>query len=150
MSAHQAHTINKLNAGRYDGSLTFNVARAVDGAASTTTAEIAVGVSPRAGKLFRAYYLPSAGLTAHDTTYATITVSRYTAAGGSKTTIASMTTKITGGSGDWVAFVPEALTLAADVALEAGAIITYEIAKASTGVAVPAGSLVLVVSDARG
>jgi len=131
------------------GSLTFNVVRAVDGAAGTTTAEVAVGVSPQAGKLVKAYYVAAAGLTAHDTNYATITVSRYTAAGGSKTTIASITTQITGGSGNWTAFVPVPLTLAADNAIPAGALITYEVAKAASGVALPAGSLVLVTSDAR-
>lgn len=131
------------------GSQTFNVVRAVDGAAGTTTAEIAVGVCPQASKLVKAYYISAGTLTAHDTNYATITVSRYTAAGGSKTTIATVTTKITGGTGDWTACVPVPITIQADNAIPAGALITYEVAKAASGVAIPAGSLVLVTSDAR-
>lgn len=131
------------------GTQTFNVVRAVDGAANTATSEIAVGVCPQASKLVKAYYISAAGLTAHDTNYATITVSRYTAAGGSKTTIATVTTKITGGTGDWTALVPVPITIQADNAIPAGALITYEIAKAASGVAIPAGSLVLITSDAR-
>ncbi|MBK8260227.1 MAG: hypothetical protein IPK80_02695 [Nannocystis sp.] len=131
------------------GALPFNIVRAVDGTAGTTTAEVAVGVAPNKSKLVKAYYLPGSALTANDTDYATITVSRYTAAGDSKTTIATVTTKITGGTGDWTAKVPVAITLSADNAVAAGALITYEVAKAGSGVALPAGSLVLVLSDAR-
>lgn len=131
------------------GSLAFNIPRAQDAAAGTTTAEAAVAMTVQKGKLVKAYYVPAGAVTAHDTNYATITVSRYTAAGGSKTTVASITTKITGGSGNWTAFVPVEITLATDTALEAGACLTYEIAKAASGVQLPAGSLVLITSDAR-
>lgn len=133
------------------GSLTYSVSRAQDAAASTTTAETVVGCSVQQGKLVRAYYVPAASLTASDTNYATITISRYTAAGGSKTTIASVTTMTTasGGSGNWTAFVPVPIPLASDAALQAPATITYEVAKAGSGVQLPAGSLVLVASDAR-
>lgn len=131
------------------GTSVFNVVRVVDALASTATAEIPVGVAVNASKIVKAYYLPGAALTADDTDYATITVSRYTAAGGSKTTIATVTTKITGGTGDWTAKVPVAITLSADNAVAAGALITYEVAKEGSGVALPAGSLVLVLSDAR-
>ena len=131
------------------GSLAFNVPRAQDAAAGTTTAEAAVAMTVQKGKLVKAYYVPAGAVTAHDTNYATITISRYTAAGGSKTTVASITTKITGGSGNWTAFVPVEITLATDTALEAGACLTYEIAKAASGVQLPAGSLVLITSDAR-
>jgi hypothetical protein len=37
---------------------------------------------------------------------------------------------------------------AANLILESGAILTYEVAKASTGVVVPAGKLVVVLADA--
>lgn len=133
------------------GSLAFNIHRAQDAAAGTTTAEAAVAMTVQKGKLVRAYYVPAGAVTAHDTNYATITISRYTAAGGSKTTIASCTTKTTGGggTGNWTAFVPVEVTLASDVDLEAGACVTYEIAKAASGVQLPAGSLVLITSDAR-
>jgi len=131
------------------GSLTFNVVRAQDATAGTATAEAAIAMTVQKGKLVKAYYVPAGAVTAHDSNYATITISRYTAAGGSKTTVASITTKITGGSGNWTAFVPVEITLAADTALEAGACLTYEIAKAASGVQLPAGSLVLITSDAR-
>ncbi len=139
------------------GTFAFEVQRVVDAAASTTTAETVVGCIPQPpgggtnrAKVTRVYYVPGAALTAHDTDYATITVSKYTAAGGSKTTVASITTKITGGSGDWTAFVPVELTLsatAADLVLESEAVLTYEVAKAASGVAIPAGKIVVVLSD---
>lgn len=133
------------------GTMVFNVVRAVDATAGTATSEIAVGVAPNKSKLVKAYYLPGSALTADDADYATITVSRYTAAGGSKTTIATITTETTGGggTGNWTAKVPVTITLSADTDIAAGALVTYEVAKAGSGVALPAGSLVLVLSDAR-
>jgi hypothetical protein len=140
------------------GSFSWDVLRVVDGAAGTTTSETVVGYVRKApggnatpAKVLRVYYLPAASLTAHDTNYATITVSKYTAAGGSKTTVASATTAITGGTGNWTAFVPMEITLsatAANLILESGAILTYEVAKAASGVAIPAGKLVVVLTDA--
>lgn len=139
------------------GTFAWEVQRVVDAAASTATAETVVGFVPKApganaslAKTLRVYYLPAAALTADDTNYATITVSKYTAAGASKTTVATVTTTITAGSGDWVAFVPEEITLsatAANLILESGAILTYEVSKAGTGVALPAGKLVVVLTD---
>lgn len=133
------------------GSLVFNINRAQDAAAGTTTAETVVGCTVQSGKIVRAYYVPAAGLTANDTNYATITISRYTAAGGSKTTVAQITTQTTGGggTGNWTAFVPVPITLSSNTSLEAGATLTYEVAKAASGVQLPAGSLVVIASDAR-
>lgn len=138
------------------GAFAFEVTRAQDAAAGTTTAETVVGCSiahpanpTGKSKILRAYYVPAAGVTAHDTDYATITISKYTAAGGSKTTIASLSTVIA--SGDWTALVPKQITLTstlADRVLEAGAAITYQIAKPGNGVQLPAGKLVVVVGDA--
>lgn len=139
------------------GTHTFEVQRAVDGAANTTTAETVVGYAVRApgnattSKVLKVLYLPGAALTADDTDYATITVSKYTAAGGSKTTVATATTAITGGTGNWTAFVPMEITLsatAANLILQSGAMLTYEVAKAGSGVAIPAGKLVVVIGDA--
>lgn len=139
------------------GTLVFEVQRVVDGAANTTTAETVVGFVPKApganssrAKVLRVYYLPGAALTADDTDYATITVSKYTSAGGSKTTVATATTAITGGTGNWTAFVPMEITLsatAANLILQSGAMLTYEVAKAGSGVAIPAGKLVVVLTD---
>lgn len=138
------------------GAVVYEVARAQDAAAGTTTAETVVGcslVNPAnpagTSKILRAYYVPAAGVTAHDTDYATITVSKYTAAGASKTTLAQLTTVTA--NGDWTALVPKEITLTATLAnriLEPGAAITYEIAKAASGVQLPAGKVVVVVGDA--
>jgi hypothetical protein len=149
MSAQQAHTIGKLNAGRYDGSLTFeHLKTAADGAAGDATSEVPVGMAMRASKLFRAYFIPAANLTAHDTNFATLIVSKRAAGGGSKTTIASIATTTTG-SGNFVAWVPVPLTLIADPSITALSQLSFEITKAASGVAVPIGKLVLVLSDAR-
>lgn len=137
------------------GTFCWEVQRVVDAAADTATAETIVGFVPDApgstttkGKVLRVYYLPAAALTADDTDYATITVSKYTAAGGSKTTVASLTTEIA--NGDWTAFVPKEITLsatAANLILQSNAILTYEVAKEGSGVAIPAGKLVVVMTD---
>lgn len=139
------------------GTFAWEVQRVVDAAAADATAETVVGYVPKApganastAKVLRVYYLPGAALTAHDTDYATILVSKYTAAGASKTTVATITTKITGGSGNWTAFVPMEITLsatAANLILASGAILTYEVSKAGNGVALPAGKLVVVLTD---
>lgn len=142
------------------GPIAYEVARAQDAAAGTTTAETVVGCSianpanpTGPSKVLRVYYVPAAGVTAHDSNYATITVSKYTAAGASKTTVATITTQTTGGggSGDWTALVPMEITLSSTLAnriVEPKATLTYEIAKASSGVQLPAGKLVVVLGDA--
>lgn len=113
--------------------------KAADGAANTTTAETvigrAAGLMP-AGHTFR--ITPQAGVTAHDTTYATITIKKRTA-GGSATTVAEITTKITGGTGDWTAFSP--VDVVTTEAIAAGDALTITIAKASTGVQLPIMSI---------
>lgn len=87
-------------------------------------------------------------VTAHDTTYATITVSKRTAAGAA-VIVASQTTKLVpaGGLGSLVAFVPVALTLVPAVAqLVAGDVLTVLVSKASTGVALTAATSVATVT----
>lgn len=63
---------------------------------------------------------PNAALVANDANYAGIGVSRRAASGGGSTLIASATTQITGGTGDWTAFEPVPLGLVASGALPAG------------------------------
>lgn len=91
-------------------------------------------------------YVPSAALTANDTDYATITVSQF-ASGGSLTTVAQQTTKSTGGSGSWTARTAVTITLsgtAANLVIDgssAPVYLAFAIAKAGSGVAVPAGCI---------
>lgn len=95
-------------------------------------------------RVVAAEYIPDATLTAHDTNYATLSLQVGTV--GSFAAAASQTTKITGGSGDWAADTPEALTLSstpANLVVDAGDILQADIAKANSGVAVPAGVLVV-------
>lgn len=119
------------------------VKRAADGAANTATAETSIFRVPGLCQLAAAYFCPDAALTADAANNATITVSKYTSAGGAKTAVASLVTDVAGG--DWTAWAPKALTVAAGGAsIAAGSNVTYEITKGGTGVVVPAGTLVLV------
>lgn len=121
---------------------------AADGAAATATAEHTFFRAPNSIKITAIAYVPDATLTASDTTYATLTVAQRNAAGASvNSSFAVVTTKTgaSGGSGNWSAFTPVALALAGS-AMSAGDILTIAIAKASTGVVVPAGQLVIYYS----
>lgn len=114
----------------------------VDAAASTVLAQVPFFRAPGPRTVAAIYFLPLAALTAHDTTYATLTVTKRDVDGTSLGIVGSFTTKITGGSGDWVAFTPEAFTLGTlYLSLTAGQCLSFDIAKASTGVPVPAGSV---------
>lgn len=119
------------------GTPLYALKAAADGAAATTTAETLVGRSPTALPSGHIIYLtPAAGLTADDTNYATITLYKRTAGGGT-TTIGQILTKITGGgTGNWTAWNPVAIVTSQPVS--EGDAITYDIAKAGTGVVVPA------------
>lgn len=132
-----------------DGVQIVEIQKAADGAAATATSETVACGTRNGGRLIGVRYVPGAALTADNTNYATITVSKRDSAGGTKTTVASRTTQVTG-SGSWTAFVPVELTLAAaaDI-LNAGGTLTFEIAKAGTGVVVPAGTFELIFTDAR-
>lgn len=111
---------------------------AADALASTTTAHGATGGAWNVGtKLIKAIKLiPHGALTADDTDYATLTIGYNDGAGGAVTTIATITTKITGGSGDWTAGTAISLTLTT-TAIADGKLLSYAIAKAASGVAVP-------------
>jgi len=136
-------TVTTGPGGAEDG---ISFVKAADGAAGTTTAETVVGHVNWACKLIAARYVPAAALTADNTNNATITVSKRVSGGGSKTTIASITTNVA--SGSWVQWAPKDLVLgaAADIQIAANSGITFEIAKGGTGVVVPAGTLELVFS----
>lgn len=136
----------RVNEGDTDRRYQSHQKTAADGAASTATSETAVGMSVDAVTLEKVYFVPAAALTADDTNYATITASKRASGGGSKTTVASVTTQATGGSGNWTAWAPVEITLAAAPAPTIAALssFTFEISKTGTGVVVPAGVLVLV------
>jgi hypothetical protein len=82
---------------------------------------------------------PFAALTAHDTDYKTVALNRRVAAGAA-TVIASVTTKITGGTGNWVALTPFSLTLsstAADLVVPTLGDLSLHLVHSGSGVAVP-------------
>lgn len=81
-----------------------------------------------------ASYVPHYVLTAHASNFATIAIKVGAA------TLASVTTEITG-SGDFVLNTPVDLTLASAVDIDEGDVVLFDIAKAASGVAVPAGIL---------
>lgn len=118
--------------------------KAADAMASTATSETCVwaNMTGRDIKVLSVGFATGAALTADNTNNAAITVSKYTAAGGSKTTVATETTNVA--SGNWTAFTVKNLTLtAANVTVAAGGVLTYEISKGGTGVIVPAGVFVV-------
>ena len=107
---------------------------AADGGANSTTSAVYFMRATAACRVVRAYAIPRGSLTAHDSTYATITIKK-----NGSTTVATLATTTTG-SGNWVDGTPEAFTLSSTVSalqLAAGDVLSWEIAKASTGVVVP-------------
>ena len=79
---------------------------------------------------------PHATLTADNTDYATLSLTKSDGAAGSATTIASQTTQITG-SGNWAAdtYVPLTVT-AADADVDDGQMLLFEKVHANSGVSV--------------
>lgn len=101
-----------------------------------------LGVSLR---LEEATYIPDAALTSSDTVYLTLTVLKGVA-GTVTTAQAALDTRVTAGTGNWVADTPEALTLNATAANRVVAdqeIVCVAKTIASTGTILPAGVLQL-------
>lgn len=91
--------------------------------------------------VYSARFCTPVAVTANDTTYATFTLAKRDSAGANSATVGSMTTQITGGSGNVTAFLPVSLTLtAANRVVPAGSVLTIAVAKASTGVAIAAAT----------
>ena len=126
------------------GEIVATHGKLVDATDSTATAESAMFKCPVDLKLTIASleYVPSAAVTGHDTNYASIIISTRTAAG-TETTRATTTTKLTGGTGTWVAGVAEDLMGTWDGVLAAGSSIAFEITKAGTGAIIPLGCFVI-------
>lgn len=112
---------------------------AVDGAAGTATAETPIGQMGGATPLVAIRYVPGAALVADNANYATILIQKRTGAG-APSTVATVTTQIAGGSGNWTAFVPVNIPISAGAIL-AGDVVTISITKTGTGVVVPLGTL---------
>ena len=112
----------------------------VDAMASETTAytiaEMFYAYAPF--KVLGAKLLPQGALTAHDTTYATVNVVKGDGAAGAAVVVATLVTTVAGA--DWVAGVTKDMTLSATAAstrFATGTVLSFNILKASTGVAVP-------------
>lgn len=118
---------------------------AADGAAGDATAELSLGYTPVAAIVRSVTIVPTGALTANDTNFATLTVWKRDSAGANQTKVAEIATT-TAGTGNWVAFAAEAMTLqaAANLALAAGSSLTFQIAKSGTGVVVPANTKIIV------
>lgn len=116
-----------------------------DAMASTTTSETYTGVLvPVKSRLKSVKYVATTGgITANATTYATITVNKRDSAAANKLAVASFATD-TVTTDDVTQGVPKEFDLTtANIIIAAGSTITYEIAKASTGVVVRAGTVTL-------
>lgn len=118
---------------------------AIDGSAAAATAEHVIFRAKQACTIQSAHYIPDAALTADNTNFATITVKRRNADGTGAVTVASIATTIAApGSGNWLQWVAVTLALtAANIKLTAGQILTVAITKASAGVAVQPGQLIV-------
>lgn len=116
-----------------------------DAMASTTTSETYTGVYIPYDSKVTVYFNPTSGsLTANDTNYATVTVSKRDSAAANKATIATLTTTTTS-SGNLTQGAGKQLVAASGSAsVAAGSTITFEIAKTGTGVVVPAGRFTVV------
>lgn len=121
--------------------------KSADSMASDTTSETYTGLYfPRACRVRGIFIIcTGAGLTAHNTNYATVTVSKRDAAAGGKTAVATLTTTLTS-SGTLTQYVGKGFvlsTVAGALDIPAGGSLTWEIAKAGSGVVVPASRVCL-------
>jgi hypothetical protein len=99
-------------------------------------------------ELVSCYVVPTAALTAHDTNNAVLLVDKNDGAGGARTNMATLTTNVA--SGNWTAFSKKTFTLDSTVAnlqVAAGGMLTFEITKGGSGVAVPICNVVAVVKE---
>ena len=124
--------------------ITYNMP--ADAAASTTTAEMTIGTIPVGATISAINIQPTGAVTASDTVYATITVAQGNGAGGARSTLASVTTKTSGGggTGNWVAFTGVSMGTITNGAVTANSIFTLTIAKASTGTQLPTATIQIV------
>ena len=115
--------------------ITLHESFAQDAAAGTTTAEQTIAMTREALTVSNISINPTGALTASDSVYATITIATRDGVGGGATTLATLITNVA--SGNWVAFTRKNLTLSTTAVAAAG-IVTWTVAKASTGTQIPA------------
>ena len=110
-----------------------------DGLATTATSERVVFTAPVDVTITGIFVEPAAALTASDTNYATITVSRRDAGAGNKATVVSKSTQTagSGGTGSWNAFGAVSLGGLSNATLTDGQKLTVEVTKTGLGVALP-------------
>jgi acyl-CoA synthetase (AMP-forming)/AMP-acid ligase II len=116
-----------------------------DAMASTTTSETYTGkIIPHKARIRSIYYVATTGgITADNTNYATVTVSKRDSAAANQLTVATLTTTITS-SGNVTQGAPKALVLTdANIIVDALSTLTFTIAKAASGVVVRAGEFVV-------
>ena len=121
---------------------------AADGTAATTTAYSATPgmYAARDGRLLGAKIIPHGALTADNANNATINIDKSDGLGGAATAMASLTTNVA--SGNWVAAAFKTMALSATPAnlrFTKGQLISFDIAKAASGVVVPACTIVFDV-----
>lgn len=124
-------------AGLTDGVQWFK--EAADILAITGTSERVVFTAPEDLTITDAFVEPAATLTASDTNYATIVVSRRDANAGNRVTVVSESTQTigSGGTGSWSAFGTVSLGSLSNTTLTAGQKLTVEVTKTGLGVSVP-------------
>jgi hypothetical protein len=112
---------------------------AADILATTATSEQVVFTAPEDITITDAFIEPAATLTASDTNYATIVVSRRDANGGNRVTGVSASTQTvgSGGTGSWSAFGTVSLGSLSNTSLTAGQKLTVEVTKTGLGVSLP-------------
>ena len=123
---------------------------AADAAAATaTTYQTSFTVRSRvAGRLLAAYVVPTAAVTADPTNNATVSFVSADGLGGAQVVAATLTTDVAGGS--WVAGVTKTATLsatAANLRWAAGAVLSFAITKAGTGVVLPISQIILDIEE---
>lgn len=120
-----------------------------DASAAATTAEFVLQTVPRRAMLVDLKYVPNGatGLNQSTTTYATLTLFSRNGVGGNALTLGATNTTPTanGGTGNWSQWNTVTFNAAAfdatNTVIPAGGMVTFSIAKVSTGVIVPAGTL---------
>ncbi len=110
-----------------------------DGVGSTATSERVVFTAPENITITDVFIEPATALTASDTNFATITISRRDATGGNRVTVASKTTQTAGagGTGSWALFSTVPLGTPSNTAVSENSKLTIEITKTGLGVVLP-------------
>ena len=108
-----------------------------DATAGATLAETAFSRIPAAATVASIKLTPTGAATASNTNYATIVIGWRDGVGGTLNTLCTLTTQVSGG-GSWVAFTTKDMGTVTNAVLTAGAVLTASIAKAASGVQLPA------------